>query len=358
MKLKVLGLMSGILVVLAVAAYAVNRWINTPGSLGRVGQTLMSNADPALARRIDIVSPDQTVTLASADGSLWTVAQQENFPVDTKKIKGLFLKLTTLKVAHQVTDNPDKLDDLGLLTQSENGGKLQPDKTGKVLTVADKDGKPLFQLLLGTDRHGQGAMGFGGTYIRYPQEKGAYLISDSVLVDWRPEDWIDNAVLELDADKSLHTLRVRVPGQREVSLSHAKAGDPWLLAGMPDSEVDPDAVRRVINQLAGLNTYRVTAGTTPPAETGRQKVGHVGFELFDKRRFSVDVGEAKGKNDFRYLSIRAGLDPSVKDETLHGWVDAFNTRFGGRLLGVYDWDGSRMLQSWSDYQKKKPAKKP
>jgi len=357
MKLKVLGSMSGILVVLAVAAFAVNRWINTPSGLGRVGQTVMANVDLSLARRVEIVSPDNAVTLETADGSLWTVAQQERFPVDTKKIKGLFLKLTTLKVAHQITDNADRLGDLGLLTQAENGGKLPPDKTAKALTVVDKDGKPLFQLLLGGDRHGQGAMGFGGTYIRYPQEKTAYLIGDSVLVDWRPEDWIDNAVLELDAEKNLRAVQVRVPGQREVSLSHATAGEPWKLAGMPDSEVDQEAVRRVTNQLAGLNTFRVAPGNAPPAELGRQKVGYVAFELFDKRRFSVDVGEAKGKNDFRYLSIRTELDPSVKDDALQGWVDAFNARFGGRLLGVYDWDGSRMLQSWKDYQKK-PAKQP
>jgi Domain of unknown function (DUF4340) len=357
MKLKVLALVSGILVALAVAAFAVNRWMNTPSGLGRVGQTLMPDADPALARRIDIVSPDRTVTLNSADGTVWTVAQQDNFPVDTKKIKNLFVKLTTLKVAHQVTDNPDRLGELGLLTKDENGGKLQAEKTGKVLTITGKDGKPVYGLLLGNDRHGQGAMTFGGTYVRFPQEKAAYLISDSVLVDLRPEDWIDTNVLDVDADKTLHTIQVRQAGQRELELSRDKAGEAWKIAGMPADQVDPDAVRRLASQVAGLDIFKVAAGNAPPAETGRQKTGQVTFELFDKRRFTLDVGEAKGKDDFRFLSIQAALDPAVKDEALHQWVDAFNTRFGGRLLGVYDWDGSRMLQGWNDY-KKKPAKKP
>ena len=84
MKLKVLALMSGILVLLAVAAFAVNRWMNEPQDQGRVGQTLMGTASPADARRIEIVTPEHKVTLDTTDGSTWTVAQQGEFPVEIR----------------------------------------------------------------------------------------------------------------------------------------------------------------------------------------------------------------------------------------------------------------------------------
>ena len=357
MKLKVLALASGILVLLAVAAFAVNRWMNEPQDQGRVGQTLMGLADPADARRIEIVTPEHKVTLDTTDGSTWTVAQQGEFPVDIKKVKSLFVKLTTVKLAHKVTDNPDKLAELGLLTQAENGGKLEQGKTGKRLTISGKDGKPLFSLVLGNDRRGEGAMAFGGTFVRYPSEKSAYLISDSVLVDLKPQDWIDTVVLDVDADKSLQSVRVSKPGERTVQLTRAKAGEPWALAGLPDAEVDQDAVKRLAGQLAGLDIFGVAPQGQTAEELGRKRTGQLEFAFFDKRRFSMDIGEQKAKDEYRYLTLHAALDPSVKDEKLQEWVDAFNKRFEGRKLAVYDWDGSRMLQAWKDYKKKPATKK-
>jgi hypothetical protein len=356
MKLKVLALLSGVLVVLAAAAFAVNRWMNAPEDIGRMGQTLMSGVDTAAARRIEVISPEHKVTLDTADGSVWAVAQQHEFPVDTKKIKSLLVKLTTVKLAHKVTDNPDKLGELGLLTEQENGGKLEKDKTGRLVTISGPGDKPLFRLILGNDRQGGGAMAFGGTYVRYPDEKTAYLISDSVVVDLRPQDWIDTVVLDLDADKAIQSVRMTQPGQRTVQLTREKAGDPFALAGLPSDQVDQDSVRRVTGQLAGLSVFGVKAGNADPAEVGRKHVGQVEFTLFDKRRFTMDVGTEKAKDDYRYLTIRAALDAAVKDDALHAAVEAFNKRFEHRLLAVYDWDGGRMLQGWDEY-KKKPAKK-
>jgi Domain of unknown function (DUF4340) len=356
MKLKVLALGSGILVLLAVAAFAFNRWINEPSGLGRVGQPLMAAVQPEQVRRIEIVSPENKVTLDTRDGTIWTVAQQHEFPVDSKKIKALFLKLTTVKLAHKITDSKDKLAALGVLTAEENDGKLEKDKTGRRLILYGQGDKPLFSLVLGNDRRGQGASGFGGTYVRYPDQNAAYLISDAVLVDQRPQDWIDGAVLEVDADQTLQSVQVRQEGKRAVELSHDKAGAPWRLAGMPQPELDEAAVRSLIGQLASLDIFKVAAGDAEPASVGRKKTGKLEFAFFDKRRFTLDIGEAKAPDEFRYVSLHAELDPAVKDETLHGWVDSFNERFGGRLLAVYDWDGARMLQDWAAY-KKKPAKK-
>jgi Domain of unknown function (DUF4340) len=356
MRLKTLALTSGILVVLAVAAFAVNRWIYAPTGLGRVGQVLMTGVNPADAARIEIVTPEQTVTLDTPNGNAWSVAQQHDFPVDTKKIKGLFLKLTTIKLAHKVSDRPDKLGELGVLTAAENGGKEEQGKTGKLIRILDKAGKTLFSIVIGNDRRGEGAMTFGGTYVRYPGDNSVYLISDSVVVDLRPEDWIDTSVLNVDADQTLRSVRVENPGQRVVLASHDKPGAPWSVQGIPAAKLDEDQVKRLINQLGGLDIFRVADAKADPAAMGRTRTGKVDFEFFDKRRFTMDVGEAKGKDDFRYATIHAALEPSVKDAALHSWVDDFNKRFEGRLLGVYDWDGARMLQGWKDYEKKPAAK--
>lgn len=357
MKLKVLALVSGILVVLAVAAFAVNRWITTPSTAGKVGEPLMSGVDLAQAGRIEIVSPESTVTLRTTDGSQWTVQEQNDFPVDPKKFKSLMLKLSSEKLAHEVTQNKAHLAELGLLTKEENGGKLEKGKTGRRLSIFTKDGHPLYTVLLGNDRRGQGGMTFGGVYVRYPGDTAAYLVSQSVVTELKPEDWIDGAVLDLDANKDIASVRVEQPGQRPVVLSRAKAGDPWQAQGLPAAQLDDAAVRRLIGQLAGLSLFKVAAGDAAPGSLGRAKTGRVEFSLFDKRHYTMDIGEAKAPDDFRYLSIRAELDPSVTDTALRQGVEAFNKRFGGRLLGVYDWDAKHMLPSLDELKvKPKPTK--
>ena len=99
MKLKALALGSGILIVLAVAAFAVNRWMYAPPSAGRIGQPLLPDLDLSETSQIRIESNEHEVTLNSEDGTNWTVAEQHGFPVDTKKLKGLLFKLANERVA-------------------------------------------------------------------------------------------------------------------------------------------------------------------------------------------------------------------------------------------------------------------
>lgn len=358
MNLKVLSIVSGILLVLAAAAFGLNHWFYAPKDLGRVGQVLMPNVDPADVTQIDVTTPEHTVTLQSKNGSDWTVAQQDDFPVDAKKVKRLFIKLTTDKLDHKVSDDPGVLGDMGVLTRKENGGKLEKGKTGKVIRILGKKGKQLFAVILGNTRQGGGPMTFGGTYVRYPGDNAVYLIKDTVLDNVRPADWIDTTVLDVDAKKTLKSIRVENPKQRVVLLTRDKPADPWKLAGMPADKLDQKQVNDVADQFAGLDIFKVVSAKSAPADVGRKRLGHVQFELFDKRRFAISLGKAKAKDNFRYLTIQASLDPSVKDDKLKSWVADFNKRFSGRLLGVYDWDASRMLQAWTDYEKKpKGAKK-
>lgn len=353
MKLKALALGSGILIVLAVAAFAVNRWMYAPPSAGRIGQPLLPDLDLSETSQIRIESNEHEVTLNSEDGTNWTVAEQHGFPVDTKKLKGLLFKLANERVAHQVTENPDKLAALGLLMPEENGNKREKDKTGVLVSLLDKQGQPMFRLLIGNDRS-QGAA-FGGTYVRFPEHSAAYLVSDSILADFRPEDWIDTVVFDVEADKVLKSIRISKSGKRPLRLGRDKPGDPWRVDGIDPERLNQQEAKNLANQLAGLDIFNIMPGDSDPAKVGRKKTGRLEFEFFDKRKFSVEIGEEAAPDDYRYLTLRAELDPSVQDEDLRRQVEAFNRRYDGRLLAVYDWDGGRMLRERKDFlAKKKP----
>lgn len=352
MKLKVLALGSGILVLLALAAYGVNRWVGGPGNMGRLGQPVMAGVDVSRAARVEIVSPTARITLNTGDDGRWTVAEQQDFPVDVKKIKTLFLALSTEKLAHEVTRRPEKLAELGLLTPEENDGKAEDGKTGTTLRILDKDGQALFSAIVGNNRKGSPTAS-GGVYVRYAGDPAAYLAGKSPLIDLRPEDWIDTVVLDEDANKVLRSVRVERQGKRPVVLSRDKPEGPWTLQGMPAAQLSQDEVRRLTSQLAGMDIFGVKPGNANPKDVGRTTVGHVHFTFFDGRGFFADVGEVKAGDNFRYLSLRAELDPSVKDEALQARVNRFNERYRGRLLAVYDWDGKAMIPAWEEFRAKK-----
>lgn len=351
MKLKSLMIGSGVLAILAVAAFGVNQWTSAPPPAGRVGQPIMPDIDLAKAARIEILSPENKTTFNNKNGR-WSVGEQEDFPINPKKFRQLILNLTGNKIAHKVTSNPDKLAKLGLLTVEENGGKAENEKTGTLLRVLDQDSQPIFELLTGIERRGQGNTTYGGTYIRYPGSSDAYLISETVMYETKPEDWIDTVVFDLDAGKMIKSIRVERKGKAPVVLTRSEPEKEWVLEGAKQT-LDQSEAKSLANSLAGLDIFGIKPGDTGPATVGRKNTGTVRFQFFDQRTFIMEIGEEKAKDDFRYLTIRAEAAASVQDQALLDQVKAFNERYEGRLLAIYDWDGGRMLREREDLLEKK-----
>jgi len=87
-------------------------------------------------------------------------------------------------------------------------------------------------------------------------------------------------------------------------------------------------------------------------------MGQVNFEFFDQRKFTLEIGDRKAKDDYRYFTIKANLDASVSDQKLKARVTAFNKRFQNHIIGIYDWDGSKLLQERKEFlAEQKEAKK-
>jgi hypothetical protein len=121
------------------------------------------------------------------------------------------------------------------------------------------------------------------------------------------------------------------------------------VSGLAPEQVNQEETRSLANQIAALDIYRVAPGNSDPAAMGRKTTGLVEVRFFDKRAFTIDIGEQKGQEDFRYLTLAARLDPAGQDEALRKKVDAFNQRYRNRLLAVYDWDGGRLLRERKDF---------
>lgn len=358
MKFRTLLIFSGVLFALAMVVFAINRWSGGPAGEERTGKPVMGTADVSQAAKIQIQSHEGTVTLVLVADDQWTVREQSDFPANPQKIKSLLVKLNTEKVAHRTTQKKEKLAGLNVLIAEENGGKWEKEKTGYRLRFLDGQDKTLFAVVIGRDRNGLRNAGFGGTYIRFGSENAAYLIKDTVLLDYRPEDWIDKGIFDEVADKVLKSIRIRKPGKKELVFSREKPETKWSLAGLPSERLKQQEIKNLANLIAAMELSKIAPRDKPAAELGRKNTGQVEFEFFDKRKFTLDIGDQKANDEYRYFTIKAKLDASVSDQKLKDRVAAFNLRFKNRFIGIYDWDGSKLLQARKDFlAEQKAAKK-
>ena len=349
MKFRSLSIFSGVLIVLAVGVFGLNRWGGGSSSEVRTGKSVMGTADVSQATKIQIQSHEGMVTLVQVTDNQWTVLEQNGFSASPQKIKALLVKLNTEKIAHLTTDKKEKLAGLNVLTAEENGGKWEKGKTGYRIRFLDAQDKSLFDMVIGRDRGGERNVGFGGTYIRFVGEEITYLIKDTVLVDYRPEDWIDKEIFDEVADKVLKSIRIRKPGKKEMVFSREKPEAKWTLAGVPPERLKQTEIKSLANLIGGMDLSKIAPADKPAAELGRKRMGQVNFEFFDQRKFTLEIGDRKAKDDYRYFTIKANLDPSVSDQKLKARVTAFNERFQNQIIGIYDWDGSKLLQERKEF---------
>src|SRR5262249_22267279 len=172
-----------------------------------------------------------TTLKASPDG--WVVDEQGGFPADQSKLSSFLFKLNSEKLAVRVTDNPEKLVDLGLLKADENNGKLEEHKTGTLFSIKDAAGKPMFELLIGKDRQPTTTTSaYGGQYVRFPDEKVGYLIGTTLFAETDSKEWIQKAILGGDANKQFQRITVtKADKGKALVFSRDKADSPWQLAG-------------------------------------------------------------------------------------------------------------------------------
>ena len=355
MKLKTMAIGTGILLVLAVGGVVLQQQTSAPDLGEKIGKPVLGDLDITRVKKVIIEDPDGSVTVKAGEGS-WVVEELAGFTADANKLNQLLIKLGEENIAHMVTQNKDKLGKLELLTKEENGGKAEKDKTGTLLDIQDEAGASLFSVIIGNDRQGATPGAYGGQYLRFPGSTAAYLIGSSLIVDSNSKYWANRKVLQLEKPALIKRVTINPPKAPPIIFSREKGEDPMVLQGAKKGVADATVIDNMLKKLADLEMEILGVGN--PKELGRETTGNVVAELFDQRVFTLSVGQEKGKEDFRYFTIQASLPDAVSDATLRTEVTAFNQRFEGRFLGMYEWNISRFYQEREKFLVAKEVKKP
>lgn len=238
MKLKTLVTSVVLLAVLSAIVFIARRPGPPPSKDPRVGQPLADRAVVEKAAGLQISDGGKTVTLVRGADGTWRDASYYNLPVDFSKLSGFVDNLNDAKVERFVTANPERLDRLEF-------------KDTKI-EVLDADKKPVWNVTVGKSAQ------TGGRFIKFDDEKKAYLASLNAWIDSDPKSWANATLLQL---KPEDIAKIQVgfakegekPAPAAVVLSRAKKDEAWKAEHPPaGDQVKPDKVTSLLSSLTGL----------------------------------------------------------------------------------------------------------
>jgi len=321
---------------------------------GRAGSTLLRPSDLDQATAIRIATGSATSTLQVVDDR-WVVKEQFGFAVNRDNLSNFLFKLAELKFDRFISKDAESYPGMGVLLPSENGGKVETDKTGIEFAVLDAQGGARLHYVFGSRRRGDatGEGPAGGMYVRDMGGGAVYLISGSPRILTKPEEWIHNVILNLDEKKDIKSFSLRQPGQPDAVLH--RVGEPpektdfetkvdWTMDNAPaNRKVSARAVGELAKGIGDLFMAHVADPKLTSAQMHRSELAILSVELFDGRRHLLTFGSKDDKEGFRYMTAEASLDPKVTDQKVKKEVDEYNRMFKGRVLAINGWSAERIL---------------
>lgn len=270
MKPKTLLIAVILLAALSAAAWFFNRPVPPPSARDpRLNQPLLTPAAAENAASLSLTSKGATVTLARPSAAAgWVVVSNHDLPADFAKLASLVQNLSDTRVERFVTSSPDRLARLGF-----------PDT---MITVAGASGQSLLSLTLGKDADG------GGRYLRFNEEKKAYLARIETVFDADSRNWTDTALLRFSA---ADIAKVAFDFPSPLTVSRANANTPFATdAPPPGRRLKTDTVTSLLSTLANLRFTETTATDDPKATGARAAARTVTLTTFDGKTLVFALG--------------------------------------------------------------------
>lgn len=236
----------------------------------RVGEKLLAPETLESAREIQLLG-DQgqpAVRLLQADNE-WTLPDYFGLPVDFNKLSSFTRSLLEADIERHVTSNPESLDRLEL---GRNSVRLlgEDDKAWELQTGA------------------QGSS--GGQFIRFEDESSAYLTPASLYIDTTSKNWAQKQPLTFQ-EADVARIELSLDGEEPLVLARTTPGSDFAGENFPEEwAVKNGEVTRLIRTLANARFTDAVAADHPDAVAARDASQTVALQLFDGKRFTLEIG--------------------------------------------------------------------
>lgn len=271
--MKLNTLIVSVLALAAVSAgvYLVQRPAPPAVADARINQSLVDRAAIEKAAKLRISDAGKTVDLTRQADGTWRVPSYHDMPADFSKLSGFVSNLTDAKLQRLVTSSPDRIARLEF-----------KDTKIELLDAADK---PVFSVTLGKN-----AETGGGRFVRFGDEKKAYLANLNAWLDTESKNWANAELLNLKADD---IAKVEIPFAEggTVTVTRAKKEDPWTSEQTPASQkVKADKVAAVLSSIGNIRFSDSTAPDDANVAPAKANLRTFKVTTFDNKTVTIAMG--------------------------------------------------------------------
>ena len=197
---------TAVLVALAIVALAIG---DRSVSRAAPGQS----AFPALAGKLGevalvSVSRNGSTMTFIRDGDGWLAKEKGDYPANAGKITQIVRAMADLTLVEPKTRKPDLYPRL----EVEDPGKGK----SALVTVKDKSGAVLAEVIVGKQRYDRLGGGNDGVYLRKPGEAQAWLARGSLDPSGEPSSWLDRQILDISEKKIAKVVLTQPDGAKLV----------------------------------------------------------------------------------------------------------------------------------------------
>ena len=274
---------------------------------------------------------DGTKTTLKKGSADWTVAERNDYPADSGKVRKLLLDLAALNVIEEKTRLPDNYPALGVEdTVSNKASGTRVD----VVTPAKT-----YSLIVGK------TSGAKSGYVRVVNAPQSFLAAPSVTVDADPRRWLDHTLIDIPQERVKEIAMKPAQGPAYTVTREKKEQPDFTVPEVPKGRElsNPTAADPIAGSLGSVSLDDVQhVPATPPAG-----VSHAIFTTFDGLKIDV----AGRKDGSRTL---VSFTPSSTAKETEAEAKALQTRLNGWEFEIpsYKYDG--MFRPLDDLLKKPP----
>jgi len=233
---------------IALAAITLTVVIIAAVVVGKDRSPTYISKEPLLPVLSENINEAASITLASnrhktileRDGETWRIANSDDYPALFDKVRSLLINLTELQTKERKTDNPELYHYLDVQDPS------QPDSNSVQVTVSDKDGNVLADVIIGKSRNSKVTNLQTGLYVRKPDAAHALLVEGRVPVSAEKTAWFNPDIVNI-ASEHVREVIIRHP---DGGIVHAYRESPE--AGFQLADLPPE--RRIQSRTA-LNRF-------------------------------------------------------------------------------------------------------
>lgn len=317
----------------------------------------------------------KTVVVRSKEGTYnldlndqgWQFRERDNYAADDKKIAEMVLRMARMQKLEAKTKIESSYERLDL---SDPDAK---DSRAKQVTLIDKDGKTIADLIVGKRKFTLGSKD-GGTYIRIPGDAQTWLALGELNPGEKARDWLKRDVADIK-DKSIKRVTVTHPdGEKVTVLKTSPNDESFKIQGIPSGrEPTTDFVADEVGRILSiLMLDDVDKASDVPFPTGKViKAEFEGFDGFNK--VFVDLVEVDDKS---WIKLRgesttiqsapkatppptAAAAPDAQPDVQTDWksiIAELNARTEGWVFEIPGYEVAPLKKRMSDLTKKREAK--